>query len=170
MAPNGESHEELMRNVYARAGLDPRETGFVECHGTGTATGDPIEARAIGNIFGERGVFIGSVKPNIGHAEGASGLNSVIKSVLALEHRIIPPNIKFNKPNPKIPFAEKKLTVPQAATPWPEGRAERISVNSFGIGGTNAHVSQLDPLGVQARDSTNPHMTGDYRLGKPSPI
>ncbi|EHK97193.1 putative Phthiocerol synthesis polyketide synthase type I PpsC [Glarea lozoyensis 74030] len=140
MAPNGESHEELMRNVYAKAGLDPRDTGFVESHGTGTITGDPIEATAIGNVFGERGVLIGSVKPNIGHAEGASGLNSVIKAVLALEHRTIPPNIKFNKPNPKIPFAEKKLIVPVVPTPWPENRAERISVNSFGIGGTNAHA------------------------------
>lgn len=146
MAPNGASHEELMRNVYAGAGLDPRETGFVECHGTGTATGDPIETTAVGNIFGERGVYIGSVKPNIGHAEGASGINSLIKAVLALEHKTIPPNIKFNNPNPKIPFAEKKLTVPLEATPWPKDRAERISVNSFGIGGTNAHVRYLSLL------------------------
>jgi acyl transferase domain-containing protein len=140
MAPNGEAHEALMQKVYQQAGLDPRETGFVECHGTGTATGDPIETRAVGNVFGKSGVLIGSVKPNIGHAEGASGINSLIKAVLALEHKIIPPNIKFMNANPKIPFQEKNLTVPVTPTPWPKDRAERVSVNSFGIGGTNAHV------------------------------
>lgn len=72
-----------------------------QCHGTGTATGDPIEASAVGNVFGESGVLIGSVKPNVGHSEGASGLTSLIKAVLALEHEIILPNIKFTRPNPK---------------------------------------------------------------------
>ncbi|KAI0107229.1 polyketide synthase [Nemania sp. FL0031] len=140
MSPSGEAHEALMRNVYKKAKLDPRATAFVECHGTGTATGDPIEARAVGNVFGENGVYIGSVKPNVGHSEGCSGLTSVIKAVLALEHHTIPPNIKFVKPNPKIPFTEKKLVVPLRPTLFPEDRAERISVNSFGIGGSNAHV------------------------------
>ncbi|KAI0377169.1 polyketide synthase [Hypomontagnella monticulosa] len=140
MSPNSESHEELMRKVYQQANLDPRSTAFVECHGTGTAIGDPIETRAVGNVFGENGVYIGSVKPNVGHSEGCSGLTSLIKAVLSLEHRMIPPNIKFVKPNPKIPFAEKRLTVPLRPTPFPNDRAERISVNSFAIGGSNAHV------------------------------
>lgn len=139
-APNGEQHESLMRKIYADANLDPTETAFVECHGTGTAIGDPIETTAVGNIFGGKGVFIGSVKPNIGHAESASGINSLIKAVLALERRIIPPNIKFNTPNPKIPFEEKRLWVPLSPLSWPKDRAERISINSFGIGGSNAHV------------------------------
>ena len=155
MAPNGEAHEALMRKVYQDAGLDPRDTGFVECHGTGTATGDPIETTAVGNVFGENGVIIGSVKPNIGHAEGASGINSLIKAVLALEHKIIPPNIKFTNPNPKIPFEEKNLTVPVTPTPWPTDRAERISVNSFGIGGTNAHVI-VDSVHEFRPDLVNP--------------
>ncbi|KAH3942932.1 hypothetical protein HBI24_080280 [Parastagonospora nodorum] len=140
MSPNAEAHEALMRHVYEQAGLSPDETAFVECHGTGTATGDPIETTAVGNVFGERGVFIGSVKPNVGHSEGCSGITSLIKSVLALEHKTIPPNIKFKNPNPKIPFAEKKLAVPIQPTPFPLDKAERISVNSFGIGGSNAHV------------------------------
>ncbi|KAF2832649.1 KR domain-containing protein, partial [Ophiobolus disseminans] len=140
MAPNGKAHEALMRKVYEEAELKPVETGYVECHGTGTATGDPIETNAVGNVFGEHGVYIGSVKPNIGHSEGSSGISSLIKSVLILEHKIIPPNIKFNRPNPKIPFAEKKLTVPTKPTPWPTDRKERISINSFGIGGANAHL------------------------------
>jgi acyl transferase domain-containing protein len=71
-----------------------------QCHGTGTATGDPIEATAVGNVFGQKGVYIGSVKPNVGHSEGSSGLNSLIKCVLALQNNIIPPNIKFSNPNP----------------------------------------------------------------------
>ncbi|OCL02964.1 putative polyketide synthase [Glonium stellatum] len=140
MAPNGKAHEALMRKVYRDAGLDPGHTGFVECHGTGTATGDPIEVNAVGNVFGDKGVFIGSVKPNIGHTEGASGIVSLIKAVLALEKATIPPNIKFVNPNPKIPFAEKRLQVPLTPQPWPKDRAERISINSFGIGGTNVHV------------------------------
>lgn len=112
----------------------------MECHGTGTPVGDPIETNAVARVFGESGVHIGSVKPNVGHSEGASGLTSLIKSVLSLEHQTIPPNIKFTSPNPKIAFQEAKLTVPVDSTPWPEDRCERASVNSFGIGGSNAHV------------------------------
>lgn len=139
--PSYEGHEALIRKAYEVAGIsDVSATGFVECHGTGTPVGDPIEARAIATVFGERGVYIGSVKPNVGHSEGASGLTSLIKSVLALEHRVIPPNIKFDQPNPKIPFKQKNLVVPVEPTPWPRDRLERASVNSFGIGGANAHV------------------------------
>ncbi|OJJ41665.1 hypothetical protein ASPWEDRAFT_167672 [Aspergillus wentii DTO 134E9] len=127
--------------TYAAAGIDDiSDTPFVECHGTGTAVGDPIEVAAIANTFGDRGIYIGAVKPNIGHSEGASGLTSLIKAVLALENQVVPPNINFNTPNPRIPFAEKKLTVPVESTPWPQDRDVRISVNSFGMGGVNAHV------------------------------
>jgi len=140
LTPNGKAHESLMRNTYWNSGLDPRDTAYVECHGTGTATGDPIETTAVGNVFGERGVFIGAVKPNVGHSEGASGITSLIKAILALENRTIPPNIKFKTPHPKIPFAEKRLTVPVVPTSFPADRAERISVCSYGIGGSNAHV------------------------------
>ncbi|KAF6813125.1 polyketide synthase [Colletotrichum sojae] len=140
--PSFESHEAMIRRAYAAAGvLGPAiaETGFVECHGTGTAAGDPIETAAVASAFGGAGVHIGSCKPNIGHSEGASGITSLIKAVLALENRTIPPNIKFDVPNPKIPFAENKLIVPVEPTPWPAERAERASVNSFGIGGANVH-------------------------------
>lgn len=119
---------------------DFSKTAFVECHGTGTQVGDPIEANAIARVFGESGVYIGSVKPNVGHSEAASGLTSLIKAVLTLENRTIPPNIKFTRPNPNIPFKGGKLTVPLEPTLWPEFRCERVSVNSSGIGGANAHV------------------------------
>ncbi|RYP79109.1 hypothetical protein DL771_000087 [Monosporascus sp. 5C6A] len=111
LVPRAEAQEMLIRQVYADAGLDPSDTSFVECHGTGTPIGDPIETTAIGNVFGTHGVYIGSVKPNVGHGEGSAGITSVIKAVLALEHRTIPPNIKFKNPNPRIPFDEKKLRV-----------------------------------------------------------
>ncbi|KAH8889179.1 hypothetical protein GQ53DRAFT_870139 [Thozetella sp. PMI_491] len=141
-APNERAQEVLIRRAYRVAGIaDYSETAFVECHGTGTPVGDPVETRAVGRVFGPSGgVFIGSVKPNLGHSEGASGLTSLIKSVLALEHRIIPPNIKFTRPNPEIPFQSTGLVVPTESTPWPDSRRERISINSFGIGGSNAHI------------------------------
>ncbi|KAK0370311.1 KR domain-containing protein [Colletotrichum limetticola] len=141
--PSFESHEAMIRRAYSMAAISASDialTGFVECHGTGTPAGDPLETRAIAKVFGDSGVHIGSCKPNIGHSEGASGITSLIKSIMALEHRTIPPNIKFDHPNPKIPFEEKNLTVPVEPIPWPEDRIERVSVNSFGIGGANAHV------------------------------
>ncbi|KAF5228431.1 hypothetical protein FAUST_11078 [Fusarium austroamericanum] len=139
--PSTDSQETLIRRAYAMAGItDYSETAMVECHGTGTPIGDPIEAKAVARVFGGKGVYIGSIKPNLGHTEGASGLVSLIKMAKALEHRSIPPQIRFTSPNPNIPFEEAKLKVPLEVTPWPEDRLERISLNSFGVGGSNAHV------------------------------
>lgn len=140
-SPSTEAHEALIRRGHKLAGItDLSKTAMIECHGTGTKIGDPIETKAVANVFGEYGIYIGSVKPNLGHSEGASGMSSVIKMVLALEHKTIPPNINFKKPNPSIPWEQGKLKVPVNATPWPADRAERVGVNSFGIGGANAHV------------------------------
>ncbi|KAJ6442338.1 LOW QUALITY PROTEIN: polyketide synthase [Purpureocillium lavendulum] len=140
--PNDVAQEAVIRRAYEVAGItDYSQTAFVECHGTGTTLGDPLEAKAVGRVFGPSGgIQIGSVKPNLGHSEGASGLTSLIKAVLALESRTIPPNIKFNRPNPDIPWDSCHLSVPTEPMAWPESRHERISVNSFGIGGTNAHA------------------------------
>ncbi|ORY58730.1 KR domain-containing protein [Pseudomassariella vexata] len=139
--PSSDMHESMIRKAYAAADIaNISDTGFVECHGTGTPAGDPIETEAVGNVFGEKGVYIGSIKPNVGHSEGASGITSLLKCVLALENEIIPPNIKFERPNPKIKFEQKKLKVPIEAMAWPAGKAQVASVNSFGIGGSNAHV------------------------------
>jgi acyl transferase domain-containing protein len=138
--PNPDAHVVLMRSAYAASGLAPQDTAFVEMHGTGTAVGDPLEAEAVARVFGGNRTYIGSVKPNVGHSEGASGLTSIIKAVLTLEHGVIPPNIKFNQPNPKIRFGETGLTVPVALTPWPVNKSRRVSVNSFGLGGSNAHA------------------------------
>ncbi|TVY80960.1 Highly reducing polyketide synthase FUM1 [Lachnellula suecica] len=139
--PSTEAHEALMRRAYKVAGIkDFSETGMVECHGTGTPIGDPVETNAVARVFGKDGVIIGAVKPNVGHSEGASGLTSTFKMLLAMEKQTIPPNMRFKNGNPKIPFAEAKLTVPLEPMPWPVDRKERASVNSFGIGGSNAHV------------------------------
>ncbi|GKZ95652.1 type I Iterative Polyketide synthase (PKS) [Aspergillus niger] len=140
-APDIKSQERLIRKAYQNAQiLDPSETGFIECHGTGTRIGDVVETTAIARVFGSRGMYIGSVKTNFGHGEGASGLTGVIKAILSLERRIIPPNMHFAHPNPKIPFQEGRLAVPTEPIPWPSDRKERVSVNGFGIGGANAHV------------------------------
>ncbi|KAH8884913.1 beta-ketoacyl synthase domain-containing protein [Thozetella sp. PMI_491] len=111
-APDPKSHERLMRMGHRIAGIeDLSKTAMVECHGTGTVVGDPLEAQAVASVWGQHGIYIGSVKPNIGHGEGASGISSVIKMVLALENSTIPPNINFKTPNPRIPWNEAKLTV-----------------------------------------------------------
>ncbi|KAF5573800.1 polyketide synthase [Fusarium pseudoanthophilum] len=100
--PNPESHEKLMRRGHRLAGVsDFSKTAMVECHGTGTAVGDPLEVSAVANVWGDHGIYIGSVKPDIGHGEGASGLSSIMKMTLALENKTIPPNINFKTPNPK---------------------------------------------------------------------
>ncbi|KAM0333322.1 hypothetical protein ACHAQA_001983 [Verticillium albo-atrum] len=143
--PNSIAQEELIRSTYENAGLDPLDTQYFEAHGTGTAAGDPIETRAIGAVFAEgrkTPLYVGSVKTNIGHLEGASGLAGVIKTTLALERGMIPPNMHFNTPNPKIDFENWKIAVPTQMTPWnvPEGVSRRASINSFGYGGTNAHI------------------------------
>ncbi|RAL00155.1 polyketide synthase [Aspergillus ibericus CBS 121593] len=159
--PDRQSQEILIRRAYSRAGIsDPCQTALFECHGTGTTMGDVTETEAVARIFGEKGILIGAVKPNVGHMEGASGLTSVIKAVLSLENRKIPPNIYFERPNPEIPFKEGKLEVPIDTLPWPEDREARVSVNSFGIGGANAHVildafKRRAPMPISSHDGSS---------------
>ncbi|KAG8157912.1 hypothetical protein KVR01_012184 [Diaporthe batatas] len=142
MTPSDIIQEKLIRQVYKNAGIsDVSKTAFFECHGTGTPTGDPLEASAVARIWGPQGgVLMGAVKPNVGHSEGAAGLTSVIKAVLALEHKLIPPNIYLEDPSPRIPWGSAHLRVPTEPESWPLDRHERVSVNSFGVSGSNAHV------------------------------
>lgn len=141
-----EEQVNLMRDTYAKAGLSLGVTRFVEAHGTGTAVGDPNEADAIGEVFGkfrseEQPLYIGAVKSNIGHLEGASGMAGVIKALLALERGVIPPNTNFSTLNPKINAKALHLAFPTTSIPWPtDVRIRRASINSFGFGGSNAHV------------------------------
>ena len=140
--PSAEAQERLIREVYWRAGLDVDQTKFVEAHGTGTSTGDPIEAGALARAFKCRRdtpLYIGTIKSTIGHLEGGSGVASIIKSILILESGIIPPNFDIQQINPKIPTKDWNIAFPTENTPWPSDGLRRASINSFGIGGANAH-------------------------------
>lgn len=144
--PNGEAQESLLRKVYAQCGVAPEEVFYVEAHGTGTSVGDPIECGALGRVLGSPRTdgsrcLIGSVKSNIGHLEAASGIAGLTKVLLSLKHREIPANLHFVDPNPKIDFEGWKLDVVAEAAPVVfRERPTIIGVNSFGFGGTNAHL------------------------------
>ncbi|KAL4875010.1 hypothetical protein BJY04DRAFT_233116 [Aspergillus karnatakaensis] len=145
MQPSQSRQEQLIRDTYAKAGLDLGVTRYVEAHGTGTAVGDPIEARAIGNLFRQTRssndpLYLGSVKSTVGHLEGASGVAGAIKAILAVEKGIIPPNTDLQNLNPRIDQEFYNIKVPREATPWPETAVRRASVSSFGFGGTNVHI------------------------------
>ncbi|KAI0180358.1 hypothetical protein GGR52DRAFT_587920 [Hypoxylon sp. FL1284] len=143
--PSLAAQEEQIREAYEVAGLDLRRTRFFEAHGTGTAMGDPIEAEAIKRVFQEyRSVedpmYVGAVKSNIGHLEAVAGLAGVIKVILCLERGIIPPNSGFEILNRRVKAEEWHLRFPTEPVPWPGDGLRRASVNSFGYGGSNAHV------------------------------
>ncbi|UQP00536.1 SDR family NAD(P)-dependent oxidoreductase [Burkholderia multivorans] len=144
--PAAATQADLLRAVYRRAGIDPRTLAYLEAHGTGTAVGDPIEARAlIDAVSGGRPesdpLLIGSVKTNIGHLETASGMAGLLKAVLCLKHRAVPRSLHFDTPNPGIDFEGGRLRVVDRFTPLERGDAPlTIGINSFGFGGTNAHV------------------------------
>ncbi|KAL8791806.1 MAG: hypothetical protein Q9195_005615 [Heterodermia aff. obscurata] len=143
--PDVKSQIALIRDTYRSAGLSAYPTRFFEAHGTGTPLGDPIEARAINGALGisrspEDKLIIGALKSNIGHLEGASGIAGLIKAILVLEKGIIPKNTWFERVNPQINEAEWNIDFPIENRPWPTPGLRRASVNSFGIGGSNAHV------------------------------
>jgi polyketide synthase 12/epothilone polyketide synthase D len=144
--PSQEAQELLLHQAYRNAGLSPSSVQYVEAHGTGTLVGDPIEASALGRVLStqrpaDRPCLVGSVKTNIGHLEAGSGIAGLIKTALALSHRLIPGNLHFVHPNPAIDFTQLRLRVPVRCEPWPAGEGPGVAgVNSFGYGGTNAHV------------------------------
>ncbi|TAM03956.1 MAG: type I polyketide synthase, partial [Paraburkholderia sp.] len=144
--PGAATQAALLRKVYACAGIDPHAVDYVEAHGTGTAVGDPIEARALIEVAGagrpaSKPLLIGSVKTNIGHLETAAGMAGLFKAILCLKHRAVPRTLHFNAPNPNIDFEAGGLRVVDRFTPIGEdGHALIAGVNSFGFGGTNAHV------------------------------
>ncbi len=141
--PNPSAQIALMRSAYEQAGISPDEIDYLEAHGTGTAVGDPIETRAIGEALGQHRktpLLIGSVKSNVGHLETASGVAGLAKALYSLQHREVPATIGIRKLNPRIKFDEWNLRVVTKAQPLkPEGKLV-IGVNSFGFGGANAHV------------------------------
>ncbi len=145
-APSVSGHARAVAEALGVARLPPETIGYVETHGTGTELGDPIEIEGLTRAFREgtgRAGFcaIGSLKTNIGHLDHAAGVASLVKAVLALKHRQIPPSLHFQEPNPKLELEASPFRVSTRLADWPEGPVpRRAGVSSLGIGGTNAHV------------------------------
>ncbi|EFQ36689.1 KR domain-containing protein [Colletotrichum graminicola] len=165
--PNSKAQVDLIRRTYQAGGLDLAHTEYVEAHGTGTPVGDPIEASGIGAVFRQhrtRPVHIGSIKSNIGHLEGASGIAAILKTVLILENGVIPPNANFEKLNPEIDAAALNIKVPTSPVAWPSSGLRRASVSSFGYGGSNAHAVLEDAQNyLRLRNLKGYHLLPDFR-------
>ncbi len=146
LAPSVEGQADAVAEAQAMAGISADTVDYVECHGTGTYLGDPIEVAALSDAFRrstDAADFcrIGSVKTNIGHLDTAAGVAGLIKTALALHHRQIPPSLGYEAPNPAIDFAGSPFRVADRLADWPDrGRPRRAGVNALGVGGTNAHA------------------------------
>lgn len=145
-APSVEGQAEVIAEAIANAGIDPDTISYIECHGTGTLLGDPVEVRALIKAFHstiERRGFcaLGSVKSNIGHLDAAAGIAGLIKVVLSLKHGVLPPSLHFQQPNPQIDFQNSPFYVNTKLTSWKNDQGpRRAGVSAFGVGGTNVHV------------------------------
>ena len=145
-APNGPSQVNVIRQALLSADVKPAQISYIEAHGTGTSLGDPIEVNSFSSVLldgrtDNNPCIVGSVKPHIGHLESAAGIAGVIKLVLALRHKEVPPHINFNKLNPLIEWTDERLQIAHKHTNWNFSAGKRIaSVSSFGFGGTNAHA------------------------------
>ncbi|KAF2638710.1 polyketide synthase PksD [Massarina eburnea CBS 473.64] len=158
--PNPAAQEDLIRRVYRSCDLNFDETRYFEAHGTGTQAGDSAEVNALGRVFrnsrsAKEPLYIGSVKSNIGHLEGASALAGILKCTLILERGLIPPQALFQKMNPKINARFYNIQVPTKCTPWPSTGLRRVSINSFGFGGSNGHMILDDGYHTLERLSLN---------------
>ncbi|MDJ0592503.1 MAG: beta-ketoacyl synthase N-terminal-like domain-containing protein [Pleurocapsa sp. MO_226.B13] len=145
-APNGPSQQAVIRQALENAKVKPAEISYVEAHGTGTPLGDPIEVKSLKKVLMEdrqldKPCYIGSVKTNIGHLESAAGIAGLIKVVLALQHREIPPNLHLKQLNPYIRLQKTPLSIPTEKQEWTVEEGTRLAgISSFGFGGTNAHL------------------------------
>ncbi|MFF5452215.1 type I polyketide synthase [Streptomyces sp. NPDC012950] len=144
--PSPAAQERVILAAHARAGVAAEDVQYVELHGTGTPVGDPVEAAALGAALGagrgaERALRVGSVKTNIGHLEGAAGIAGLIKTLLSLHHRLLPPSLNFSNANPAIDLDALGLAVQREPSAWPDPERPLVAgVSSFGMGGTNCHV------------------------------
>lgn len=162
-APSVNGQAEVIAEALAMARVNPETITYVEAHGTGTTLGDPIEVAALTQAF--RGATqkknfcaLGSVKTNIGHLNTAAGVAGLIKTTLALEHKLLPPTVHFEQPNPRIDFASSPFFVNTELTSWAtNGAPRRAGISSFGIGGTNAHVILEEAPPHESSDKDRPH-------------
>ncbi len=165
-APNGTSQKQLIRHVLKRASVTPRELGYVECHGTGTPLGDPIEVNALGDILAadrtssQPQCYLGACKTNLGHLEAAAGVAGVLKTAMVLERGAVPPNLHLHTPNPNIDWDALPMKLPQSLEPWPTDAQPRFgSVSAFGFSGTNAHlVLEQPPVGADGAGAGDAHV------------
>ena len=145
-APSVNGQAAVIEMAHAGAGIDPRSISYVECHGTATPLGDPIEVAGLTKAFAAgtddlQFCALGSVKGNVGHLDAAAGITGLIKTALALKHRMLPASLHYERPNPQIDFAKTPFYVNASLTPWPEtATPRRAGVSAFGVGGTNVHV------------------------------
>ncbi|QEP44789.1 SDR family NAD(P)-dependent oxidoreductase [Ectothiorhodospiraceae bacterium BW-2] len=158
-APNGLAQQAVIRAALADSGVVAGEIGYVETHGTGTALGDPIEFKSLQAVLGEgeRPCRLGAVKSRVGHLEAAAGMAGLIKSVLAIHHRQLPPNGHFKTLNPLIELAGSRFELVNTTQPWPEAVACYSAISSFGFGGTNAHaILSAAPVANRGEESGAP--------------
>ncbi|GJL50632.1 MAG: hypothetical protein NPIRA01_18590 [Nitrospirales bacterium] len=161
-APSVDGQAEVIARAQALAGIHPETISYIEAHGTGTPLGDPIEIAGLTKAFraktrGTQFCGIGSVKSNIGHLDSAAGVAGLIKTVLALKHRKLPPNLHYQNPNPQIDFPKSPFYVVDTLREWKAGNTpRRAGVSSFGVGGTNAHVVLEEAPSSRQSSQTRP--------------
>lgn len=153
--PNGNAQIAVMKEALQDGGVDPLQVSYIEAHGTGTSLGDPIEMESIIGVYGkdrkqENPLFVGSVKTNIGHLEGAAGIAGVIKVVLSLNKQKIPSHLHLKKLNPKINLGESRIEIPTKSLDWRPAGGRCAAVSSFGFSGTNAHIVLEEAPSVEA--------------------
>ena len=148
-APNAISQKDVIQQALTNASIGLDDIDYIELHGTGTSLGDPIEARSLGMVFKDRKnpkkVLVGSVKTNVGHLEAAAGMAGLIKTILAIQQKQIPPSLHFKDPSPHIQWDQIPIQVPTHSLPWPENKNRIAGISSFGYSGTNAHIVITQP-------------------------
>jgi len=174
--PSPVGQTRLLVDIYQRAKLDPRHIFYIEAHGTGTPIGDPIEANSLGQFFNrsmlDSPLIIGSVKSNLGHTEGAAGVAALIKVALSMRYRTIPPNMHFTALNPKIEAQRYNLHIVQNLVqfpPYDDNNKVAIGINSFGIGGNNAHAiveEYRPPQSTMSNGFNNDHIHDEQVVNK----
>ncbi|MEK9524688.1 SDR family NAD(P)-dependent oxidoreductase [Streptomyces venezuelae] len=184
--PNGEAQESVIRDAWENARIPLEQAQYVEIHGSGTRVGDPIEAAALGAVFAssrspENPLRLGSVKTNIGHLEGASGIAGLVKTILCLAERELVPTLNFETPNPQIPFADLRIAAATKTGPWPNPDGSLVAgVTSVGMGGTNCHLvlgsrpeNPAATAGIEPQQPASPapadsHPSGSSESSEPS--